>query len=34
MIDWDEDCTRPDGCYSDDGKCQCNLGCDCGCHDY
>jgi hypothetical protein len=25
-------CTRPEGCYSQDGKCLCNLGCDCNCH--
>ena len=33
MTDYNKNCTRPDGCYSKDGKCLCNLGCDCMCHD-
>jgi hypothetical protein len=34
LKDYNNKCTRPDGCYSDDdGKMLCCLGCDCACHD-
>jgi hypothetical protein len=33
-IDYNENCSRPDGCYCEKtGKCLCCLGCDCACHD-